>query len=387
MKKKILLMVPMLHQGGFERVCIRTARLLQNKYHVSIIVFSDEDIAYDISGISVININIKTTQSYLGKIINVIRRAYAVYKIKESSDAIVCYSFGITANLINVLSKNKVKIWVGLRGFTDLDSFIHPLICKRSDLIICCSAEIREQVKKRFPNKKTVYLYNPYNVNEIQKLSEEKLEDKDEFLLKHDPIIVSMGREDDVKGFWHLLRSFSNIAGKFPQARLIIIGEGQFTEYKKFAKRLNITEKVFFTGVRKNPFSILAKANIYVLTSSNEGFPNALVEAMALGIPVIATDCKSGPREILSKKKLLSGSIKESLFTDYGVLIPVMDEHKNLESLIQTEEENNLSSIMELLINNKALAGRYSEKSKIRAAHFSDQSYFERLDELLNLEI
>ena len=70
-KPRLLLVVPMLHQGGFERVCVRTARILRNDFEVTIAMFSDADIAYDINGLSVVNLDVPAQDGKLKKMVNV----------------------------------------------------------------------------------------------------------------------------------------------------------------------------------------------------------------------------------------------------------------------------------------------------------------------------
>ncbi len=68
---------------------------------------------------------------------------------------------------------------------------------------------------------------------------------------------------------------------------------------RSWHRKLGIAEQVLFTGVQLNPFALLAKADVYALTSDSEGFPNALIEAMAVGLPCVSVNCKTGPAEIL----------------------------------------------------------------------------------------
>lgn len=82
-KKKIMLIVPMLHQGGFERVCVATARLLEPYYEIYIVMFDSRDIAYDIKGLNVIDLHMGVRESLAGKVLNVFKRSLAVRKLKR----------------------------------------------------------------------------------------------------------------------------------------------------------------------------------------------------------------------------------------------------------------------------------------------------------------
>ncbi len=379
-KKKMLLIVPMLHQGGFERVCVLTARLLQPYFDITIIVFDLKDLAYDIEGLNVINIDMGVRNGEIAKILNIFKRSMAVKKIKRELQADIAYSFGPTANLVNVFSGKQAKVWCGIRSAMDLDNpKMLRLFSKRSDLVICCSKIIEQHMKEHFNCKAVVTLYNPYDIETIQSSAKEQVSDMpwDDT----DNLIISMGREDDVKGFWHLIKSFSIVQREIPNAKLMIIGEGEFTEYRKLCQELNIEQQVFFTGVKMNPFSYLVKGSLYVLTSLQEGFPNALVEAMVLGVPVIATNCISGPAEILLDDFTTSNS-KEIMNTEYGILIPVLSSDKNLDATDISKEEQQLASqIIDLLSDNERMQ-QLEQAGFRRSQIFSKESYIEQFRQL-----
>lgn len=112
------------------------------------------------------------------------------------------------------------------------------------------------------------------------------------------PVILALGGLRQVKGFDTLLRGMA--AMKPPGARLIIIGEGKERQrLAALAEHLHISERVDLAGFQANPYPYLARADLLVLSSRREGLPNALVEALALGIRVVATDCSGGIRALL----------------------------------------------------------------------------------------
>ena len=84
------------------------------------------------------------------------------------------------------------------------------------------------------------------------------------------------------------------------KSRLVIIGEGRDRlELESLAKKLGISDSVCFLGLQKNPYKFMAKSSVFVLSSNQEGFSTVIVEAMACGLPVVSTDCESGPSEII----------------------------------------------------------------------------------------
>jgi glycosyltransferase involved in cell wall biosynthesis len=138
---------------------------------------------------------------------------------------------------------------------------------------------------------------------------------------RKDPVIMTAGRLAEAKNHRLLLAAFGRLLKEEP-ARLMIIGEGELrSELEAEAASLGIADKVSFTGHIDNPYPFMKEADLFVLSSSWEGFGNVLVEAMATATPVIATDCPHGPREILEDGK-------------WGRLVPVGDADALAEAML-----------------------------------------------------
>ena len=137
------------------------------------------------------------------------------------------------------------------------------------------------------------------------------------------PVILSVGRLVPLKEHATLLRAFAEVVDSRP-ARLIILGEGpERQNLSALAERLNISQYLDMPGFRVNPFAYMSKSNVFVLSSRYEGLPTVVIEAMASGTPVVSTDCRSGPREILENGK-------------WGHLVPVGDWHAMAEAILDT---------------------------------------------------
>ncbi len=384
--KKILLVVPSLKQGGLQKVCVRTARLLEPYFTVVIAVFDGAHVFYDVKGLNVVYLNIPSKAGVWRKVINVFCRSWRLRKLKKEQRIDVSYGFGPTASISNVMAKYHDKIISGLRSYLDLQNEKRlKWYALKSDVILCCSREMLVRIQMLFPKMKADVLYNPYNIDEIEKLAREaipclpwetKVPDKEY------KVIVSMGREDDVKGFWHLLKAFSEVRKKESIARLMIIGDGNFNEYKKLAQELSVADDVFFAGRQKNPYMYLKKAHVYVLTSLNEGFPNALVEAMSLSIPVIATNCKTGPAEILLQnyKELALDTYSD---VDYGILIPELSQEKNMDAKVIEKSDEIIAKAILSLLEDSGKYEYYQKQAFERAKDFSDELYVEKFIDIV----
>lgn len=129
---------------------------------------------------------------------------------------------------------------------------------------------------------------------------------------KERPVILGAGELCARKDFATLIRAFARLRADLP-ARLIILGEGRQREsLLALAHELGVADDVSLPGFVRNPYTYMARADVFVLTSRWEGFGNVLAEALAVGTPVISTDCPSGPREILQDGR-------------YGSLVPIGD--------------------------------------------------------------
>jgi glycosyltransferase involved in cell wall biosynthesis len=153
------------------------------------------------------------------------------------------------------------------------------------------------------PRDKVHIAYNPVITPELYRLAKEK---PDHPWLGGDavPVVLASGRLEPQKDFDTLLRAFA-ILRRSRAARLIILGRGsRQQQLKDLIAELGLSADVALPGFVANPYSYMANANLFVLSSAWEGFGNVLAEALALGLPAVATDCPSGPREILQHGKV-----------------------------------------------------------------------------------
>lgn len=386
--KNVMLITPMLHQGGFERICVMTARLLAADYDVTIVVFSMEDIAFDISNLKVINLDLKSRPGRLAKVINVLRRSRRLTKLQKNLNTDVSYSFGMTANIANALTGGAKKKICACHSFEEIKNRRYmKLIGKKADLLFCCAKKMTDLAVKQYGFSNIETLWNPCDTEEVREQSRKGNKEELTFFEEEKPVFVSMGREDEVKGFWHLLKAFRRVSESLPDAKLAVIGEGSFEKYKALARDLQIEERIWFTGLKKNPFPYLAKGKAYVLSSISEGLPNALVEALSLSLPVISVNCLSGPAEILHENWQEAEEKKEYFEADYGILTPAVSQTPDFQAKWQNEgkliklekEEEILAEAMLRIATDEELCRHYKERGSCRAEDFSKEKYKKKL--------
>lgn len=184
-----------------------------------------------------------------------------------------------------------------------------------------CS-DIREYAK--VPQAKLTTIYNPVDVDTIVRMASEQPEHP-WFTDGGKPPLVSVGSLSKQKNHALLIRALRKARERVPDLRLIILGEGREREHlEKLVTEAALEEAVSLPGFKANPFAFMQRGHRFVLASRHEGFGLVLVEALASGAKVIATDCPSGPSEILKEGRL-------------GLLVPNNDEKALMESLLQGE--------------------------------------------------
>lgn len=211
-RKKIMLITPMLHQGGFERICVLTARLLAESYEVVVAVFSMEDIAFDISGLKVVDLNLKARRGRLGKLWNLLKRGMRLTLLQKKTGTDISYSFGMTANMANALSFGARKKISACHSFEEIkNKWYMKLISRRTDRVLCCSEKMADLVGETYGFSNVKPLWNPCDLEALREQSQLPADGDIRFFKGGAKVLVSMGREDDVKGFWHLIKVFRRI--------------------------------------------------------------------------------------------------------------------------------------------------------------------------------
>lgn len=221
-----------------------------------------------------------------------------------------------------------------------LGRFFYP----KANAIICVSKGIADDLLKiinRPPKIKVIY--NPVLDDKIYELSGQQVSHL-WFSDSKIPIIIAAGRLVRIKGYPFLLKAFSLII-QSRSARLVILGSGPEKFFLvNLAAKLGVSEKVDFLGFQKNPYKYIKSSSVFVLSSIQEGFGNVIVEAMALGVPVVSTDCPTGPSEIIQNGK-------------NGLLVPPKDYKAMAKAIIE-------------ILDDVSLSRKLSEKGKKRAEDF-----------------
>ncbi len=182
--------------------------------------------------------------------------------------------------------------------------FLTKIFYPRADKVVCVSYGVAEELVNKYglPRKNIKVIYNPVITNDIFERAEEPL-DHPWFQPGQPPVILGVGRLTAAKDFETLIKAFALVRKK-TEARLMILGEGsERAKLEQLVKQLGLQNDVCMPGFVDNPYKYMKHSSVFVLSSRWEGFGNVLAEAIALGLPVVSTDCPSGPAEILEGGK------------------------------------------------------------------------------------
>lgn len=189
--------------------------------------------------------------------------------------------------------------------------FLNYLVLCLSDVVVVQSDYMKKDLIDTFllkekKSSKIIKLNNPVDLDNINKLLESKNVNFTSLYNLSGPHFISVGSFKWQKGFDILLEAFKITQEKFPETTLTIVGEGQREEREQLEQlisKLQIGNNVFLPGFSDNPYAMLNGADIFVSSSRYEGFSNAVLESLILGLPVVATDCPSGIRELIKNEK------------------------------------------------------------------------------------
>ncbi len=341
--KKILFLIDNLKGGGAEKAIKIIVEGLQEKGVKPIVVLLENQKDYTLKD----GIEIYTFTQNISKF-NFIFLHFKLLKLLKELGPDIIYATNTKAQILSLLStpffdaQRVTNIQVDLTKQYEGRSYIFKIFAKLlrfTDFYSFISYGIYDNLKDKIPKKENIFIPNPIDFKEIDLLKNEPIEEEYQHIYEK-KVFVTIGRLTEQKGQWVLLEAFAKIKDN---VNLVILGSGEKEqELKELAQELGIENRVFFLGFQSNPFKFLQKADIFVLSSLWEGFGNVIVEAMRCELPIISTDCPSGPREILAPSSDIFKRLKSDVeLAQHGVLCSVDDAdslHKAMDSILQNND-------------------------------------------------
>jgi glycosyltransferase involved in cell wall biosynthesis len=331
--KRIAVFIQSLTIGGAERMTINLVEgLVKNDIQVDLLL-ADRSGGFlsDVpSGVKGIDLKGKRVLLSIFPLVHYLR--------KQCPDLL--YSVQIHASLIAIwaarLARVPTKVVISPRNMLSDSLAAAPTLRNKvlislarrffrfADAAICVSQGVAEDLIKvtGMPRQKTYVVYNPVVSPAFEQKAREPIS-HDWFLPGLPPVVLAVGRLAVAKDYPTLLRAFAIVNREQP-ARLLILGDGQErARLELFVKELGLSSQVQLPGFVKNPYPYMLQSRLLVLSSRWEGLPNVLVESLACGTPVVSTDCRSGPREILDNGR-------------FGRLVPVGDADALAQAILES---------------------------------------------------
>jgi glycosyltransferase len=352
--------------GGLEKVQIEYINFLvkQEKYQIKIVIENDNGKDNALEKYINSNVTYLKDYNYILEIKNLrenrkkslwsrIKYNLAITKEKKYADnkflqiykeykpdIVIDFDSSLT-KIIDKLNSSKNLVWIhsSIKNWKKKKSKIDRFVDRISKYskIICICKEMKEDLinlKNELKNK-VDFLYNPIDFDRIKKLSNEDFSEEDKKLLK-DKFLLSIARLDCVpKDFETLFKAYEIAKKDGYDGKLYIIGDGPDKDKVEKLKEANLyKEDILLLGRKENPYNWLKKADKLILSSRYEGFAIVLLEGLCLGKNVIASDCKTGPNEILANNRGLLFKVG-----DYSTLAKYIISEKNIEELEFSLEE------------------------------------------------
>ncbi len=382
--KKIMILIGKISKGGAERAVVNLAEKLAKNNEVIIVTYQD--------------INNKSIQNYkcTVKTIKVktvsYKMIYEIRKIKKQNNITHCISFGTNSNFINSITRLDEKVIISVRNYLsvaekDLKSKIkYKISLKLCDSIVAVSKQVeQDQIKIYNVNPEKICTIPNYCNKEyiLESMEKYDIDEEDKKVFEGNKVIITIGKLKEQKGQWHLIRAFKKVIEKNKDAKLVILGEGKLKNYlKKLIKQMNLEDNVYMLGHKnKNIYTYIKKSKIFVFPSLFEGMSNVMLEAMQCGLPIIATDCYGGNKEIIAPEK--QDEVKSIEKCEYGILIPKLDFKYYGANDELTKEEIIMANAINEMLNNEELYKYYKEQSLKRIKEYDKDDYVKKWEELL----
>jgi glycosyltransferase involved in cell wall biosynthesis len=353
-RRKILIVIPSLAIGGAERVTVDLMRSMdRSRFEMTIVLLTKagEFLEQVPSDVRIVDLKRRNRFSSPRLVLRL-----ALLLLQSRPDTIL--GVMTTANVFVVLAamltgfSGRIVLNEQLANFSAFRKsgetygrIAGPLIrllYRFANAVIVASQGVGRELVRHYgvPANKTCVIHNPVDSGRILALSKE-------FPVSSKggkPLIVSCGRLVKQKNYAMLVQAFHEVRRHEP-CQLLLIGDGpERNSLEVLSRQLGVHEDVCFAGAQRNPYPMIARGNVFVLSSEYEGFGVAIVEAMSLGKPVIATRCPAGPEEILAP----SGC---------GILVDVGDVGAMAAAIIRVLRNDNLRDLL-------------SSKGRSRAADF-----------------
>jgi len=331
--RKIAVFASFSGRGGVERMIVNLCEgLMAFDCQVDLVVVKAESVHLDSlpSTVNLVKLSTSHTISSLPSLVSYLRREQpvALLAAKDRANQVAILARHLPGVSTRVVVRMGTTVSAALAGKSQMQKWLWylpmRLIYPLADAIVAVSHGVAEDLSKitGLPIDRIQVIPNPVIVPRLATLAGHSVAHP-WFNENQVPVILGVGRLTRQKDFPTLIKAFATVRAERP-CHLVIIGEGRDRPaLERLAAGLGIEDDVDLPGFAENPYAYMSRAALFVLSSLWEGSPNVLTEALSLGVPVVSTDCPSGPSEILAGGH-------------HGHLVPVGDPQALAEAMLET---------------------------------------------------
>lgn len=365
--KNIAILCRALNTGGAERIAGLLSKELSKKYNVYLFLLEAKEIVYEYSGILV---DIESYGPYYETTIRAM-------KLQLQID--VAISFLGSINFENLRTRGRERVIISERStietmFPRMATMEHKIrkYYNTADAIVACSKGVRHSLMNTYGIDENIIttIYNFIDKDTILKKASSDLDKSTQAFLNGSEYFVCVGRLHPVKNQERLIRQFFHFHKQdIRRIRLLIIGSGEMqNELCDLIDNLDLQDFVRIISYNENPFQYMVRAKALILPSYSEGLPNVILEAMIVQCPVIATDCLSGPRELLKGTEDYQEHVARFEVCKRGILVcnDLTEDNGNTHFMADAMRwvcENNLE---EIRVNQAEYMSEYTNEQILR---------------------
>jgi N-acetylgalactosamine-N,N'-diacetylbacillosaminyl-diphospho-undecaprenol 4-alpha-N-acetylgalactosaminyltransferase len=381
-KKKIAIVTNSMKGGGTERFISYLLKHLEDKYEVHLLL-TESKFEYEIPENQII--------AYLNKDHDKIRNFTSIWEFPKFLVRIPLYA----KRLVKYCKENEIDLIVSFLERSNFTACFAKIlgfkgkvfISERTHTISSYGASLRGKiglnvVKTLYPFadgiitnsigseiglRDTCKIKNNYyvlsNILDIEEVRTKSLEIFESSMLSSFIFVYLAGFREG-KNHQMLIEAFADLNNQ--NAKLLLLGKGKtMDEAIALTEKLGIKDSVIFEGYTDNPYKYLIKCTCFVSSSDFEGFPNVLLEAMACKLPIISTDCKAGPRELLAYKDNYDNMLVDEIeVCEHGILVPVGDKKMMTLAMKKMIDDENLRS--SFVANSQKRINDFSAESVVK---------------------
>ncbi|MBQ4085115.1 MAG: glycosyltransferase [Clostridia bacterium] len=380
MKKNVAIIIHKLYGGGAEHAACNLSLSLGERSNISLIAFDARKAAYPRTE-NTVDLGVPAAKNIFERVLLLPRRVLKLKKIKQEKKIDVSIALLPGPSMASALSRRKgektimsVRNYLSAQeGSSGVSALKTKFTAAISDCIVAVSRMAALDLHENFgiPEEKIRVIYNSVDPAMLSHDVDRNMP----WLQGDGPVVITMGRLHEQKAHWRLIRVMAQVVREIPNAKLVILGDGEYKDkLAKLAAELGIEKNVFLPGYVVAPHGYVRRADLFVLSSLHEGMPNAMLEAMACGVPVVSTDCPSGPREILAPDTSITEAAEKMEKAKYGVLVPPLTKGGFNAQDPLTPAEQELAKALKLMLSDHNLRQDYAKKARVRAAEFSPEA-------------